>query len=103
MKQSNKHKDVMEKKECIICQSKKYRIKQSIWFEYSYSFLDNFPLITCIKCEYHYVTCPKCGEILFILHLPLDPFGVRSICPSCEQKFPKIKKWAQKQVYIFSS
>lgn len=37
----------------------------------------------------------ECGEVLNLIHLALDPFGIKVECPKCGLNHSKIAAWIQ--------
>ncbi|MHA1585398.1 MAG: hypothetical protein ACTSVU_00275 [Promethearchaeota archaeon] len=86
---------------CPQCQSSKFELLHESVFYQRYSFLEKGSLKRCNNCGFCYQICPDCGNIVNMIHLSLDVFGLKVICSDCGHEFPKIKKWLQKTQAIY--
>ena len=59
-----------------------------------YSFLAPESIKMCPSCGTKFQMC-ECGKVLNLIHLALDPFGIKVECDACGKKYPKIAKWIQ--------
>ncbi|UYP48252.1 hypothetical protein NEF87_004537 [Candidatus Lokiarchaeum ossiferum] len=86
----------MEDQCCEVCCGTGFaKVQDSILLSH-YSFITKENLYSCKKCGAKYTSCKKCGYILNRVHISLDIFDLKVICPSCETKDNELILWIQK-------
>jgi Zn finger protein HypA/HybF involved in hydrogenase expression len=78
---------------CDECGGSAFRIVNDSILKRRYPFVAKGTLKMCDLCGAKYLSCAKCGALLTRVHLSLDVYGVRSICPICGEENPEIAEW----------
>ncbi|MHA1744386.1 MAG: hypothetical protein ACTSWW_00210 [Promethearchaeota archaeon] len=79
---------------CPSCQQARLTpLKDSLLLR-RYSFLNQKFFKICPSCGAKFQLC-TCGKVLNLIHLALDPFGMKVECPACGKNYPKITEWIQ--------
>ncbi|MCP4764507.1 MAG: hypothetical protein GY870_22215 [archaeon] len=84
--------DEINEEKCDQCGATTFRLANDSILQREYSFCERGKLKMCEACGAKYIIC-KCGALLTRVHLSIDVYGVRDVCPKCGLKNEAISEW----------